>query len=162
MHHSKLDLALCAALAVAASLLAGCYDPGNDGTDMQGPSMVFVVPDTDLSATLRDADGSFVSDVDEVHVIGGNDCPQELAVLTVDNGGDAAAMATLQVTSEASIAIDIISETVEVPAGGSADITVQFNCMATDDIEVTMDLSLQVGSRISVFEIPLTLDVQAG
>lgn len=159
MTHSKLDLALRAAsLAVAASLHAGCYDPGDDGTDMQGPSMVFVVPDTDLSASLRDADGNFVSD--EVHVIGGNDCPQELAVLTVDNGGDAAAMATLQVMSEAPVAIDILSETVEVPAGGSADIMIEFNCMATDDIEVTMDLSLQVGSRISVFEIPLMLDVQ--
>ncbi len=147
-----------AALGLAAALLGGCYDPGN-GIEVRRPDMVFIVPNSDLSATIRDADGDFVSEVDAVHVVGGSSCPQSLATVSIDNEGDAPAVATLEFVDAPPPSIELSAATVEIPAGGSADIDIAFNCASTDDVEVLMDLSIEVDGRVSLFEVPLALDV---
>ena len=156
---ARTTLAFGAVLGLAASLLGGCYDPA-EGVDLRTPDKVFVVPNSDLSATIRDAEDNFVSEIDAVHVVGGNGCPQALGTVLVDNEGDEAAHATVELVADPPVAIEITEGRLEVPAGGSAEFEVAFNCSSTDDIAELMELSVEFGGRVSVFEIPVTLDVQ--
>lgn len=144
---------------VAAALLGGCFNPSGGEPLENQPTMVFVLPDSDVSAVVRDADESFVSELDDEHVIGGSPCPQLLGTVTVSNESEKAATATLALATEDPLAIDLPTATAEVPPGESVDLTVEFNCMAIDDIDTTLELSLATGERIGVFEIPLRLDV---
>jgi hypothetical protein len=146
-----------AALALAAaSFVGGCFQP-NAGTQ-HSPDTVFVLPDSNLSAVLRDANDDFASELDEHHVVGASDCPQQLGTLTVDNESDQPALARVELLGEG-LALDLSSAEVEVAPGESAEITIAFNCEATDDIDTTMALSLEVGGQVGVFDIPLALDV---
>lgn len=148
------------AIVIAAVALApACYSPtGTSGTH-HDPESVFILPDSDLSATLRDADDDEVASLDVAHHIGTTDCPQLLGTLTVDNAADADATAALAVPSDPPLAIVISEAQVQVPAGESVEIEIMFDCSATDDIDTTMDLALQTGGRIGSFSIGLSLDV---
>lgn len=157
----------CARLRVALTLATvalapACYSPTDSGGQHQNPEAVFILPASDLSATLRDADDEEVAALDIEHLIGVSDCPQLLGTLTVDNASDVDASAALAVPSDPPLAIVIAEGQVDVPAGESMEIEIMFDCSATDDIDTTMDLALQTGGRIGSFSIGLSLDVMEG
>lgn len=148
------------AIAIGAvAVVPACYSPTSGGGRHQNPASVFILPDSDLSATLRDADDDEVASLDVDHHIGATECPQLLGTLTVDNASDVDAKTTLAVPAEPPLAIVISEGEVQVPAGESVEIEIMFDCSATDDIDTAMDLSLQTGGRIGNFSIGLSLDV---
>ena len=146
------------ALALGGLVLGGCFSP-SDPTEEVDPDTVFVLPDSDLTAVVRNADGDAVAELDEEHEIGVNDCPQLLGTVTVRNDSSSPASATLAIADDPMVALEIVGGAVEVPAGEQADIVVQFTCMAIDPIDVALELSLELDGRVGVFEIPAMLDV---
>lgn len=130
-----------------------------DAGSENDPDTIFVLPDSDVSAVVRSADGVAVSEINDMHGIGVNDCPQLIGTVTVDNGGDSTATATLSLPTGSTVALDLGGSPVSIAAGQSGEMVVEFTCSATDNIDTVLDLSLEFDGRVGVFEVPVTLSV---
>lgn len=116
-----------------------------------------------MPATLKNPAGDEVSSVDEIHIFGvppaGSPCPTPLGTLTVTN--NSAAPATVTPLTKDVVAIDFKPPGAQtVAAGATLVIDIEFNCGAVDDIDTTLEVTIDNGTENNNFSTPLKLDVQ--